>query len=366
MSKNTQNGGSIVKQLKEVNGLFTCFLEHQVTKTTAQFKWTGPKIPEAEWHSMLEFFQWSYDTTKSETQVRLYVNKLTATWKIWAYPQEAKTGMSARELDDDPKTKDQRAQFNPDDGWLYFGTVHHHCSCSAFQSATDESNEKGQDGIHITIGNMEAKRYSIHDRFYIGGQKIDHDMSWFWDVGEVMADVPAWAAKLLPYDILDRIARGQMCEKSPEGTTFPEIWKDNLVYKAPVVTIYSSQSYVGGLGYTPTHGHTRFQRVATNLTFDLATAWEQLEEYCVEQNLNEVDVIAEMQHIIKNDKFLLDLIALMYRNDVTIEKFSAYCADEFCKDVEKASAPKQIPDISKKKDNGIPDHMGSDWRGSEM
>ncbi len=35
-------------------------------------------------------------------------------------------------------------------------SAHHHCSASAFQSGTDEENERGQDGLHITVGRMLA------------------------------------------------------------------------------------------------------------------------------------------------------------------------------------------------------------------
>lgn len=365
MSKNTTNGASVVKQLKEVPGLFVCFLEHQVSKTQAQFKWEGPTIPEEEWQQMLAFFQWSYDTTKSETQVRLYVNKVTRTWRIWAYPQEAKTGMSAFEIDND-KAKEQRAQFNPTEGWLYFGTVHHHCGCNAFQSSVDENNEKGQDGLHITVGNMDAKRYSIHDRFYLCGSRIDHDLSWFWDIGDVMATIPEWAVRLLPDNTRDRVARGQMCEKAPDGTTFPEVWKENLVYVAPKVVV---SSYVGGLGYSPSTGKYKFQRQPTNTTFDFAEAREQLLAWCVKNNVEELDAIAEMQHILKNDLFLTELISLMYRNDVGMDKFCEYCAGQYMEEVERASSGKKDNSQPDKKVTGVPDYEGgrTDFGGmSEM
>ena len=53
-TKQTKQTASTLKQLKEVSGLFTCLLEHQVIKTTAQTKWDGPKIPPEEWAKVQE------------------------------------------------------------------------------------------------------------------------------------------------------------------------------------------------------------------------------------------------------------------------------------------------------------------------
>ena len=117
MSKNNkqQHAASILKQLKEVPGLFSCLMEHQVANTKTQFKWDGPKIPPEVWEQILAFFQWTYDTSKSESQVRLYINPKLKTWAAWAYPQEAQTGMSARELTDQ-WPEDQVGKFKGEDG----------------------------------------------------------------------------------------------------------------------------------------------------------------------------------------------------------------------------------------------------------
>ena len=40
-------------------------------KGEPEFKWQHGKINMEEWHKILSFFKWSYDETKSETQVRL-------------------------------------------------------------------------------------------------------------------------------------------------------------------------------------------------------------------------------------------------------------------------------------------------------
>ena len=222
-------------QEKDYDGLLKVKLEYETKSAKASFLWTGPQIPPDVWHQILSFFKWTYNTTKSESQVRLYVNPTSKTWDAWAYPQEARTGMSAHELPDRPTTKLQRALFPDSEGWIYFGTVHHHCDCTAFQSGVDQANEENQAGLHITVGKMASEQHDLHCRFYLNGSCFDPDMSLFWDIGKDI--VP-----LLPLDLHDRIARHQMGKMS--DMPFPEEWKANLIEIKPVVQAI-------GLGYFP-------------------------------------------------------------------------------------------------------------------
>lgn len=221
-----------IVETKNVSGLMDCIIKHEIKNTSATAKYTGPKIPFEEWQAVLAFMKWVYDEHKSECQVRMYVNPEAKTWKAWAYPQEARTGMSAKELDTED-TKKQREQFKDSEGWIYFGTIHSHCSCSAFQSGTDEANERNQDGLHITIGKLDEKHYDLHARFYRSGLKFEPDMSHFWDIGEPWADAPdEFVNKNL-------IARWEMCEPE-DGIAFPDQWKLNVI---------EVKTEVRGLGY---------------------------------------------------------------------------------------------------------------------
>lgn len=120
------------------------------------------------------------------------------------------------------KARERFASWNsePSDDWLYFGTVHHHCSASAFQSSTDEQNEWNQDGLHITVGRMEADQHDLHARLYLGGNCFEPDMSLFWPIDPELAE-------RVPPSMLDELARFQMCEKVT--VDFPNIWRANLV-----------------------------------------------------------------------------------------------------------------------------------------
>jgi hypothetical protein len=229
------NTMSKIKQVKQATGLMTCIFEHTVTETTAKYEWEGPKmnVPNRQWwDEVMAFFEWTQAEHHSEAQVRVYVNATTREWKAWAFPQRGRTGMTTRELDEHPQTAIQRAQFG--DEWLYYCTIHHHCSGSAFQSSTDTANEVGQDGIHITIGKVGSNHYDIHarvyqSRFHLSSIKLDT----FWDVTAVKATIPEHMRSMMPDDVDARLAAFEMCTPPAPETTFPEVWKENYIIDAP-------------------------------------------------------------------------------------------------------------------------------------
>lgn len=214
-----------VSEIKEVPGLVSCRMEYEVKNAKGRLAYSGPKFAPEMWHQVMSFFRWTNKEMQSESQVRLYVNLKEGQWGAWAFPQVARTGMSAHELPA-PETPDKaRERFaswhsEPSDDWLYFGTAHHHCLASAFQSSTDEQNEWNQDGLHITVGRMDADQHDLHARLYLGGNCFEPDLSLFWPVD------PDLAAKVPP-GMLDELARFQMCGKVT--VDFPDAWRANLV-----------------------------------------------------------------------------------------------------------------------------------------
>ena len=221
---------------EEFPGLLKLNVEHTIKESKGEAHYTGPKISPVAWQQVLSFFKWTYSTAHSESQVRLFVNAASREWMAWAFPQEARTGMSARELDT-PDSKKQRADIPPE--WVYFGTVHHHCSSGAFQSGTDLANENNQDGLHITVGRMDSSTlHDMHARFYLRGLGFEPDMSLFWDVGDDMREV-------CPPDVLDKVARWQMCK--PVSVPFPDKWKENVIE----VKVATSAGTYGSYGSIP-------------------------------------------------------------------------------------------------------------------
>lgn len=249
----TASSGKSVEH-RQAGGIFSCLMEHEVTKTKATFKYTGPYMEAKMWAQVMEFFEWTYATEKSESQVRLFVHPEHG-WAAWAFPQEGGTFMTSKE---EPMTSPdcvaQRQQFSEADGWLYWGTVHHHCSAGAFASGTDDANEKSQEGIHITIGHMDKPMRDFHCRMYLKEHKFEPLMHHFWQMDEVLLNKADEMHTLFGiYPDLNTAAKKAMCQNSTalyaslnppwvvvEGQTlFPPQWKLN--YK--VRPKYQAQDY---------------------------------------------------------------------------------------------------------------------------
>jgi hypothetical protein len=216
---------SQVGDTKELPGLVNYQVEYEVKTAKGTLDYQGPKFTAVLWHQVLSFFRWTYKEHNSECQVRLYVNVNLGRWAAWAFPQQARTGMTARELPVTESPEKARERFSswqsePSDDWLYFGTVHHHCSASAFQSSTDEQNEWNQDGLHITVGKMDQERHDLHARFYLGGNCFEPDLSLFWEIDAELAEQ-------VPASMHHELACHQMCAKVT--VDFPEAWRANLI-----------------------------------------------------------------------------------------------------------------------------------------
>lgn len=271
----------------DVAGLFTAHFDYEIKNTKASMTWKGPKIPPEVWHQVLNFFQWTYDTTKSESQVRLFVSPVHNTWKAWAFPQEAKTGLSAREIDGELKNQ-QRASLNlqyPE--WIPFGTVHHHCGLGAFQSGTDRDDEKDQDGLHITIGKMDSPVYDMHARFYRKGMMWEKtlDMSWFFDVGDPVTQCPEQFRVFLPENLLDKMARRLMTQKVV--CEFPEVWKTNLIDKNVKFTPVTPTTSTGTGSTQGLSGPSRYSSGIEPLWQRAEAAWKEI---AFEVQAQEIDV----------------------------------------------------------------------------
>lgn len=320
------SGTRKVKQVKEFNGVVSCIFEHEVVKTTACYEWTGPKISREAWNEMLAFFRWTFNTSKSESQVRLFANHLTKEWAIWAFPQTEGTGMTTKEIENDD-SKLQRAQFPDSAGWFYYGTVHHHCMASAFQSSVDEHNEKSQDGLHITVGKINSEQFDIDARVYQSGYKlVDFDITEFWDVGNITEGIPPQILKMLPDDYDRRMALLQMGTPPPQDQTFPDLWKTNVIREVRVTSMPVANSYYNGVYSGPVTYNKRCfaERAQIQTDFDAKRFASDILEYmrrapdaapigisAIRDSLKTIDTFVDLED--------LNVLDLMLRNDMKFE-----------------------------------------------
>lgn len=294
-----------VNEAKDVPGLLHCRIEYEVKTAKGRLEYVGPKFAPEMWHQVLSFFRWTHKETKSESQVRLYVNAQLGRWGAWAFLQEARTGMSARELPTPEAPEQARLRFTswhsePSDDWLYFGTAHHHCSASAFQSSTDEQNEWNQDGLHLTIGRLEAEQHEVHARLYLDGNCFEPDLSQFWEID------PALAA-MVPPELHHQLARFQMGMKVT--VDFPDAWRANLVEVRPE-----------RLPSLPDH---RWEPEALESALPLVArvdeALEEIHRHCARHSIREEEWMSELGTLAASEIGQVILEACI-RNGVTPEE----------------------------------------------
>lgn len=209
-------------------------IELQDSKPLCKFK--GGKIDHKTWFQVLSFFLWTQEKYKSESQVRLYYNTQTRSWAAQPYPQSP-SGMTTNDKQDE----EIRAKFK--DPWVYFGTAHHHCTTNAFQSGTDEANEKEQDGFHYTIGHLDKAILDYHGRFSWAGELFPADMlSW--------VEMPDWFDKI-PTQVRYRAVHDYLlCTNvaKQKEHKFPEEWKDVVKEKPKTYNTHLGAGYYGGYG----------------------------------------------------------------------------------------------------------------------
>jgi hypothetical protein len=125
------------------------------------------KIPLELWRTINLFFKKVAYAEKSEAQVRLFYSDELKSWKAWAFPQKAGSGMTTKELNDHPDFQDQMNTMLDGDKYYQFGSIHSHVFSSAFQSGVDKNDESTSPGVHITIGKLDQKKIDIHSRFTV-------------------------------------------------------------------------------------------------------------------------------------------------------------------------------------------------------
>jgi len=129
----------------------------EITKEDLYVNWSGAPIPTRMWEEIKAFMLWTNEKYNSEAQLRLFYNVDKLKWKVAVFPQVVGTGLRSNERKntDTPEFNEVLATVPNHKGWMEYGSVHHHCNISAFQSGVDEDDELTRPGIHITLGHMD-------------------------------------------------------------------------------------------------------------------------------------------------------------------------------------------------------------------
>lgn len=191
--------------------------------------WRGGKISWELWEQICAFMRWSQATYKCEALITLFYNKATGEWKAWPFPQHP-VGMTIRYETNHPLYAPDRKQFGND--WIQLGSVHHHCTATAFQSGTDKSDEEDRDGIHITLGEMDKDRLSMDWRQVFDQVQSDANaINWIEMPPHVMA---------IPYELRFELFVKMVAYagRTPDGKPglFNNEWKNRVIEKKTTPT----------------------------------------------------------------------------------------------------------------------------------
>ena len=107
-----------------------------------------PKIPANVIREIHDFFKYAYIKYTSEAVVMIWYNFNTNKWSV-EVPKQTTTGAS---VDYERNPKDEEIMRS--EGFTFVGTIHSHGEMGAFHSGTDDADEIGFDGLHITIGKV--------------------------------------------------------------------------------------------------------------------------------------------------------------------------------------------------------------------
>lgn len=306
MSYLVKNGDKLFIR-KEI-GPWAGLVVPEVKEEQLMHRWAGPKLSLEDWKQVLAFFEWSQAEHKSEALVQLFVDLESGRWQVIVPPQEG-VGMTVKILENHPNYKATYERLGPGN-WELMGTVHHHCSSSAFQSGTDHHDELSKEGLHITVGGLGSGQYSLHSRCSFRKVLTDSELGEWFEVPEAYADLPANIQSLILKHVLTVPSSGRV-----PGTHFPELWADNYIQRqSAIMTRYghtwtpSNQVETNRRGYSRAWSERELVKDIGDFCGSRGMSTEQFLEWVKE--LHAVDGIEELVDIcVSNYSDLVDVIA---------------------------------------------------------
>lgn len=118
-----------------------------------------PKIPAAILREAVAFFRAVFDEHKAEAVVLLFYHPGERRFACRIPPQNVAGGHCRYEIGPTPP------------GFVRVGTMHSHASADAFHSELDDLDERHDDGLHITVGNMDGV-HSVSCSVVVDGRRF--------------------------------------------------------------------------------------------------------------------------------------------------------------------------------------------------
>lgn len=140
-----------------------------------------PKIPGRIIGQALTFFRKVFERYKSEAYLQLYYSPVLNQYRLWCPKQEVSfAGVDYDRADQfeytertgqGEKVKEVKQGMN----WNMAGTIHSHCDFSAYHSGTDTGDEASFNGIHVTLGHVNRKEFSMCSSVAVNNHRVKMD-----------------------------------------------------------------------------------------------------------------------------------------------------------------------------------------------
>lgn len=118
-----------------------------------------PPLPAALLAEAVAFFREVFEKHRAEAVVLLYYHLRDKRYELKIPKQKVAEGRCEYEIGPTPP------------GYLRVGTIHSHASAEAFHSELDDLDEMQDDGLHITVGNLDGVM-SLSCSFVVDGRRF--------------------------------------------------------------------------------------------------------------------------------------------------------------------------------------------------
>ena len=208
-----------------------------IPKADPVLRWNGPKIDLVRsWYPALKFMK---DHLQHEVILRFFMNRERTEILIFPLSQIYGTGMSVKE----EITKEERETWAAE-GLIEAGSVHSHCTSTAFASSTDKNDERNRDGLHLTVGKLNAGEFDLHTRMVwtVPGEEQDGKLVRASQVTVQKPNLRDWFQLpdhverfiALEPELEDSVVKYVICKPPGKEVTYPEIWKTKLLQRTYV------------------------------------------------------------------------------------------------------------------------------------
>ena len=208
-----------------------------IPKADPVLRWNGPKIDLVRsWYPALKFMK---DHLNHEVVLRFFMNRTRTEILVFPLTQIYGTGMTVKE----EITKEER-EWWASEGLIEAGSVHSHCTSTAFASGTDKHDERNRDGLHLTIGKLNANQFDIHSRMVwtVPGEEVDGKlvrasattvqqpdlMDWFIFPNHIEQFIA------MEPELEDSVIKYAICKPPGDEVIYPREWKDKLLQRTIV------------------------------------------------------------------------------------------------------------------------------------